>query len=192
MKWITLAATAGLAVILLTGSAGASESLIVSGTSLLAADARSLSGDSSADIYGVGGGKVQGGLQKFNLSAHEGPNGDFGHVAVTFYDPLGRLIVSYSVDVTCVHIHTLTSTTYDRGIIRGVVKSVSPVPNLVGLDVGDPVLFGIKDGGTPSSGPVDDFFAPNSDALPAGLPCTYFYTGNLDNVTQGNVNIKGP
>src|SRR5207253_6067720 len=85
MRGTTLAVTAGLAVILLTGTAGAgaSESLLVPATSLLAADVRSLPGDSSADIYGVGGGKVDTVIPpqhlKFNLSAHEGPDGDFGH-----------------------------------------------------------------------------------------------------------------
>ncbi len=194
MKWITLAATAGLAVILLTGSVGASDSLVVSGTSLLAADAQSLSGGSSADIYGVGGGKANGGMQKFDLSAHEGPNGDFGHVSVTLNDPFGHLIVSYSVNVICVHIHTLTSTTYDRGVIKGVVKSVTPVPNLLALDVGDVVDFNIKDGGNPSSvTPVDDFYAPGSPGIPPEASCKlFFYTGDLNNVTQGNINIKGP
>jgi hypothetical protein len=59
--------------------------------------------------------------------------------------------------------------------------------------VDDTVDFGIKDGGNPSSGPVNDFFAPSSQAVPLTAPCTtVFYTGDLDNVTQGNVNIKGP
>jgi hypothetical protein len=33
-----------------------------------------------ADIYGVGGGQTAGGLTQFDLSAHSGSSGDFGHV----------------------------------------------------------------------------------------------------------------
>lgn len=189
MKRIIAAVATVLATGLLAGGAGASGGLI--GTA--ATGAKSLAPNSGADVYGVGGGKVDGGFQSFNLSAHEGPNGDFGHVSVTFTNLLlGQTIVSYSVNVTCVHIHTLTSNTFDRGVITGTVKSVTPVPNLVGLRVGDSVDFGIKDGGNPSSGPVDDFYAPNAGASTT-LSCkSFFYTGALANVTQGNVNIKGP
>jgi hypothetical protein len=147
----------------------ASDSPFAPAGSVLATGAQSLPGGSGADVYGVGGGKANGGLQSFNLSAHEGPNGDFGHVGVTFTDPLGHLIVSYSINVTCVHIHTLTTSTYDRGVIRGVVTKVTPVPNLLGLAVGSTVDFGIKDGGNPSSGvPVDDFYAPSSQGFHRG------------------------
>jgi hypothetical protein len=195
MRGFVLSATMALAALMLTATgAVASDSPLAMAGSLVTADAQSLSGGSSADIYGVGGGKVDGGLQQFDMSAHEGPNGDFGHVSVTFTDPLGHLIVSYSINVTCVHIHTLTSSRYDRGVIKGVVKNVTPVPNLLGLVVGSAVDFGIKDGGNPSAGvPVDDFYAPGSEGVPPGLSCKlFFYTGTLSNVTQGNVNIKGP
>ena len=79
-------------------------------------------------------------------------------------------------------------------MIKGVVKNVTPVPNLLGLVVGSAVDFGIKDGGNPSSAmPVDDFYAPGSEGVPPGASCKlFFYTGTLSNVTQGNVNIKGP
>ena|SRR5438105_9196509 len=195
MKGTTVAVTTALAVGLLAGGAGASTSPLVTATSALAADVRSLSDDSSADVFGVGGGKVEGGLQKFNLSAHEGPSGDFGHVGVTYTDGLGQTIVSYSVDVICVHIHSLAPVgPYDRGVIKGVIKNISPVPNLLMLDVGDVVDFGIKDGGNPSSiTPVDDFYAPSSPGIPPEASCKLFtYDGDLNNVTQGNVNIKGP
>jgi hypothetical protein len=188
MKRITVVVAAASALGVLVGGAGASVSPLVT----VAPNARSLGGNSGADVYGVGGGQVDEGFQTFNLSAHEGPNGDFGHVSVTFTNLLGQTIVSYSVNVTCVHIHTLTSSTYDRGVITGVVSRVTPVPNLVGLHTGDRVDFGIKDGGNPSSAPVDDFYAPNA-AASATLSCKYFfYTGALSNVTQGNVNIQGP
>jgi hypothetical protein len=75
-----------------------------------------------------------------------------------------------------------------------VVNKVTPVPNLLGLNVGSTVDFGIKDGGNPSSmAPVDDFWAPSSQGVPPSDSCKlFFYTSDLDNVTQGNVNIKGP
>lgn len=192
MGGITRLAIAGFAVSLLTGTTGgaAADSPLVS---TVVADAQSLPGDRGADIYGVGGGKTNffGIAQKFDLSAHEGPDGDFGHVSVTFYNPLGQVVVGYRADVTCVKIHTLTSTAYDRGWISGVIKNVTPVPNMLSLDVGDAVDFGIKDGGNPSSTtPLDDFYAPNVHV--AGSCKTLFYMGDLANVTQGNVNIKGP
>jgi hypothetical protein len=192
MRRIAFAVTAALAAMVVGGTPGAiaGDSMFVTATS----QGKTLSGDQGADIFGVGGGKADLGMEQFDFSAHEGPNGDFGHVAVTITDPFGRTIVSYSVDVTCVNLHTATFLvgSYDRGIIRGTVKRVSPAPNGVGVDVGDSVIFGIRDGGNPSaSTPVDAFFAANADA--AGVPCRgLFYVGDLHNVTQGNVNIKGP
>jgi len=174
------------------GGAGAADAPI--GT--VTPDVQLLPGDQGADIYGVGGGKAFNftGTVSFNLSAHEGPNGDFGHVAVTYYNLLGQQLVSYSTDVTCVNVHTFDFLgPYDRAVVRGVVNRITPVPNILGLDPGDTVDFGLKDGGNPSSGPVDDFFAPSSQGVPATASCkTFTYTGNLNNVTQGNVNIKGP
>jgi len=195
MGRITRAAVAALAAFLLTGATGAAadDSLEVPLSSLAPGTAQLLPDNQAADIYGVGGGKTNNGLQKFNLSAHEGPDGDFGHVSVTFYDPFGSVIVSYSVDVTCVNIHTYLLSPYNRGVIVGRVKTVAPVPNALTLNVGSEVLFSIKDGGNPSNGPVDDFDAPSIGPIPPGFPCKEIvYPGNLNNVTQGNVNIKGP
>jgi hypothetical protein len=199
MRGITLAVTAALAAILLAGTTGAvaADSLVVPLSSLPSDAVQLLPDNQSADVYGVGGGKTFDGMQKFDLSAHEGPNGDFGHVSVTYYNPVGGVIVSYSVDVFCVSIHNLGfGTPYDRGIIRGNVKKVTPVPNALSLDVGDVVDFNIKDGGNPSATtPVDDFYAPSSQGVPDTAPCRAFvyYPGfPVGNVTQGNVNIKGP
>jgi len=176
MGGITRAAIACAAGVLLTGSgAVAADTPLVTAASVVVADAKSLPADQGADIYGVGGGKTFDGLQKFDLSAHEGPSGDFGHVSVTYYNPVGGLIVSYSVDVTCVKIHTLESTAYNRGVIRGVIKSITPVPNALGLVAGNTVDFGIKDGGNPSSGPVDDFYAPSVQGVPPSDACKAFF-----------------
>jgi hypothetical protein len=187
------AASTALLVVVGASGAAADDGVFVSLSSAAASGAQLLPNDQGADIYGVGGGKAFNGLQKFSFSAHEGPNGDFGQVGVSYYDPLGNLIVSYSVDVTCVNIHSLApDLPFDRGVIRGVIKKITPVPNLLMLDVGDTVDFGIKDGGNQSSStPVDDFFAPSSQGVPPTASCKAFvYDGNLNNVTQGNVNIK--
>jgi hypothetical protein len=199
MRRIALAVTAALTAMVVGGApgAGAEGSGFVSTTSLLAANVQAISGNQGADVYGVGGGKANFGLQKFNLSAHEGPDGDFGHVGVSYYDPMGNLIVSYSVNLICVNIHTLPgSSTYDRGVLKGVITKITPVPNLLTLEVGDVVDFGIKDGGNSSSTlPVDDFYAPGSPGVPPDASCklfTYLPTQDLNNVTQGNVSIKGP
>jgi hypothetical protein len=194
MRGITLAVTAAVAAIVLTATSGAGATDVPLGG--LTPDVQLLPGDQSADIYGVGGGKAFNftGTVKFNLSAHEGPNGDFGHVSVTYYTLLGEQVVSYSTSVTCVNIHTFDFLgPFDRGVVRGVIDRITPVPNILGLTTGDTVDFGIKDGGNPSSGAVDDFFPPSSQGVPATASCkTFTYTGNLNNVTQGNVNIKGP
>ena len=199
MRRIAFAVAAALAAMVVGGAPGAvaADSAVVPLSSLATDAVQLLPGDQGADVYGVGGGKAFDGIEKFDMSAHEGPNGDFGHVSVTYYNPLGAVIVSYSVNVTCVNIHSLgLGTPYDRGVIRGTIKNITPVPNPLGLHVGDVVDFGIKDGGNPSStAPVDDFFAPSSQGVPSTDPCTAFvyYPGfPVGNVTQGNVNIKGP
>jgi hypothetical protein len=194
VRVLAAALAAGLGV---AGSgATAGTDVVLTAASDLQAGMASLPTNQSADVYGVGGGKVTFGLVSFNMSAHEGPNGDFGHVAVKGTDLLGRPIVSYSVAVNCVHIHSasLLSVAYKVGVISGVVSSVSPVPNVLGVFVGESVGFLIKDGGNPSAGvPVDDFYAPNSPLTAAGTSCKLLYnSGEFSNVTSGNVNIKGP
>jgi hypothetical protein len=162
---------------------------IVTSTDQMATSFISLDPTQGADVYGVGGGKADFGLQSFDISAHTGPQGDFGHVAVTEYAPTGALIVSVRVDVTCVHIHGPIGGTFDAGVIRGNVSSVTPVPNGALILPGATLIFLIKDGGNLSSGPVDDFYSPNADTVPAMSCKDLFYLGSLDNVTQGNINI---
>lgn len=195
MKATAAAAAFAFAVLLLTGaSAGADTTPSLMGT--VDSSVRTLGGNNGADIYGVGGGKAFNftGTLSFSFSAHEGPNGDFGQASVTYYTFLGNPVVSYSINVTCVNVHTFDFLgPYNRAVIRGVITKITPNPNLLGLTTGDTVDLGIKDGGNPSSGPVDDFYAPGTQGVPVGGSCklaTYF--GNLNNVTQGNVNIKAP
>jgi hypothetical protein len=67
--------------------------------------------------------------------------------------------------------------------------AVTPQPNIFGVNEGDTELFRIKDGGEPSAGPVDDFLVAH-DIFPAVSCKQLFYVLDLDNVTQGNINIK--
>jgi hypothetical protein len=193
---LAAALTAGLLMGGSGATAGTNVVLSAAGDGDAEAGMASLPTNQSADVYGVGAGKVNFGFVSFNMSAHEGPNGDFGHVAAKGTDQLGVPIVSYSVAVDCVHIHSvsLLSVDYDVGVISAVVTSVSPVPNVLGVFVGESVGFLIKDGGNPSAGvPVDDFYAPSAPLTAAGTSWKLLYnSGEFRKVTSGNVNIKGP
>ena len=185
-------------VVLAGGSAVAAATnddagVAVTDDSAITAQMQSLGSSSGADIYGVGGGQANGGLVNFDFSAHTGPQGDFGHVGVTQTTPTGTLLVKYRLDVTCVHVHGPPgpfNQPFDRGLIRGVVKSVTPVPNVFGITEGAGRIIGIVDAGNQSGPlPVDTFFPFNFD-LPGNTCKLFFLTGQANNVTQGNVNIK--
>jgi hypothetical protein len=139
-----------------------------------------------ADIYGVGAGQrtgLGGGVTRFDLSAHKGANGnpDFGHVAAT--NDLPSLDIY--VDIDCVNAFGLVG--LEGGAwISGVVRRVSPVPNPLGVDVGDRQTFFAGDNGEPSSRPVDAFYFDIGEPL----SCDALTPGTLPpNVTQGNINI---
>jgi hypothetical protein len=145
--------------------------------------------ENGADLYGVGGGKSDFGMESFDLSAHTGPRGDFGRYSVKVDDPFtGQERVRYSVDIFCVHIHG--DGVEKRGFIKGMVDKVEPTLNFLGVTPGQIVMLGIKDGGSPSAGPpVDDFVTPHTDLFPGD--CKLFtYIGDLNNVIQGNVRVK--
>jgi hypothetical protein len=138
-----------------------------------------------ADIYGVGAGQragLGGGTTRFDLSAHEGAIGhpDFGHVAAT--NDVGNLDIS--VDVDCVNVFGLTG---DGGAsISGIVRRVTPFPNVLGVGPGDRQTFFVEDGGEPSSGIVDAFYFEIGETL----SCKLIPAGTLPpNVTQGNIRI---
>jgi hypothetical protein len=172
-----------------------SSSPIVMSNDPAAAGLPSLDPNSGADVYGVGGGTTHTPfMQHFDMSAHTGPQGDFGTIGVTETDPTGATVLSYKVDVSCLHVHgTVPGGPLNRGVIKGQVSNVSPTVNPFGVTQGATLIFGIKDGdaGMPqSTSPVDDFFAPNTDVFP-GLSCKFiFYVGNFNNVVTGNVVIK--
>ena len=139
-----------------------------------------------ADIRAVGGGWSNLGTEHFDLSAHVGPNGDFGHYGTEVYDPFGALIVRYKVDVDCVNVHGPG----ERAVIKGAVKSVEPVPNALGITPGHRVILGVDDETNPGDPvPMDDWFAPHADTFPGNCK-TIVYIGNVNNVNQGNINIK--
>jgi hypothetical protein len=139
-----------------------------------------------ADIYAVGGGKTDTGTQSFDLSAHTGPNGDFGHYGVKVYNPMGALVVRYKVDVDCVNVHGPG----ERAVIKGAVKSVEPQPNALGITPGHRVILGVDDESNPGDPvPLDDWFAPHADTFPGNCK-NIVYLANVNNVTQGNINIK--
>ncbi len=139
-----------------------------------------------ADIRAVGGGWSNLGTQHFDLSAHVGPNGDFGHYGTRVYDPFGALIVEYKVDVDCVNVHGPG----ERAVIKGAVKSVSPVPNTLGITPGHRVILGVDDESNPGDPvPMDDWFAPHADTFPGNCK-SIVYIANVNNVNQGNINIK--
>ncbi len=139
-----------------------------------------------ADIRAVGGGWSNLGTQHFDLSAHVGPNGDFGHYGTKVYDPFGALIVQYKVDIDCVNVHGPGK----RAVIKGAVKTVSPVPNTLGITPGHRVILGVDDEGNQGDPvPMDDWFAPHADTFP-GFCKNIVYIANVNNVNQGNINIK--
>ena len=139
-----------------------------------------------ADIRAVGGGWSNLGTQHFDLSAHTGPNGDFGHYGTEVYDPFGALIVRYKVDVDCVNVHGPG----ERAVIKGAVKSVSPVPNTLGITPGHRVILGVDDESNPGDPvPMDDWFAPHADTFPGNCK-NVVYIANVNNVNQGQINIK--
>jgi hypothetical protein len=139
-----------------------------------------------ADIYAVGGGWSNFGTQHFDLSAHVGPNGDFGHYGVKLEDVLGQVILQYKVDIDCVNVHGPGK----RAVIKGAVKSVSPQPNFLGITPGHRVILGVDDESNPGDlVQMDDWFAPHADTFPGNCK-NIVYVANVNNVNQGNINIK--
>jgi hypothetical protein len=145
------------------------------------------------DVHGTGAGETILGRIHFALSAHDrGPTGDFGQYSVEVSNLTGAVLVSYKVDLDCVHLHPWPTPPTERGLISGAVTSVTPVPNPLGITVGQRRAAAIQDGGEPSAlAPVDTF----SDVGPAIIAgpgvCEIFVLGLApQNVEEGNVNIK--
>jgi hypothetical protein len=136
-----------------------------------------------ADLYGVGGGQTELGFNQFDLSAHSGPTGDFGHVG-TKSEVLGDMYV----DVNCVNVAGLPGTFGGNAMISGIIRRVD-VPNLLGVAPGDTQFFLVGDNGSPSTVPVDSFYYVFGAG--PGQDCNDFSPFNLSpNVEQGNIVIK--
>jgi hypothetical protein len=137
-----------------------------------------------ADIYGVGGGKANFGLYSFSFSAHSGPNGDFGQVHFEQVEPY-PFPVDVVADVDCVNVFGLPGA--GNAWIGSVITKISPVPNTLGLDEGDRLLWLAVDGGEPSAAVPVDYF----DGFITNLSCKLFGpSGAPPNVDHGNVVIK--
>lgn len=183
---VLVAAIAGTPSAAVGGTSDEGADLFVSASDARAAGLAANPLAVGADIRAVGGGWSNLGTQHFDLSAHVGPNGDFGHYGTKVNDPFGALIVQYKVDVDCVNVHGPGK----RAVIKGAVKSVSPVPNLLGITPGHRVILGVDDEGNQGDPvPLDDWFAPHADTFPGNCK-SIVYIANVNNVNQGNINIK--
>ena len=141
-----------------------------------------------ADIYGVGAGQRAGpggGTTRFDLSAHKGTPGqaDFGHVAAT------NEIANFDVyvDFDCVKVSGLAGD--NTAVISGIVRRVTPVPNILGVGPGDRQTFDVEDRGEPSDGVVDGFYVEFGSTLSCNLLLPPPPGALPPNVTQGNIRI---
>jgi hypothetical protein len=121
----------------------------------------------------------------FDVSAHTGPQGDFGQVGFTINDPNAPL--ETKTDLDCVNVFPFPLVG-GGAWVAGTVTKASPQPNIYAVTPGDRLEFYLVDGGSPSGTvPVDQFqaffeFAPCKTLGPE--------FGYFPNVTQGNVNIS--
>jgi hypothetical protein len=142
-----------------------------------------------ADVYGVGGGSINlegSKFVKFAFSGHTGPQGDFGSFRITSEDPFSPLDVHVNVD--CVNV--FPNPPGAGGWIGGPVTRVTPHPNVMGINPGDQLLFGINDFGEPSDPIADQLNAFRFVPPPPPQFCKLL--GPLDHIPidQGNIVIK--
>jgi hypothetical protein len=173
----------------------------VAGAQTIGAEGIQLASDPAAakagvgDAHGTGAGRTTAGMLHFELSAHQRLTRDFGQVSVRLSAPTGQ--VSYRVDLDCVHLHPLlphpaSQPPNEKGVLGGVVRDVTPVPNVLGVVPGQRRFTFIQDGGNRSGGaPVDTFVDVLGAVAPQACKITFLLAGPL-NVEQGNVNIKLP
>jgi hypothetical protein len=137
-----------------------------------------------ADIYGVGGGSFAGKFANFDTSMHSGPTGDFGHVHLKRDASVTPIDVYVNVKCVAAIIGPTPEVTYS-----GRVQRVSPVPNFLGLQPGDPVSGYASDGGNPSAGvPVDSLTLFTEQVLPN---CKIsLWRLPVNDVTSGNIEVK--
>jgi hypothetical protein len=113
----------------------------------------------SADVYAVGVGSISiGGIVrvvKFAFSAFSRPQGDFGNFHLERDDPLTPL--DLHADIDCVNVFPFPPGT--GGWLSGLVREVSPQPNVFMISPGDRLLFGINDFGEPHDPIADELNA---------------------------------
>ncbi|MGB2953531.1 MAG: hypothetical protein WBB74_09105 [Gaiellaceae bacterium] len=162
--------------------------LVITVTAVLAAGVASATAGS---IYATGAGWVS--FQPFtpkhyihfDVSAHTGPSGDFGHLGFTVNDPTFPLDVRTTLD--CVNVFAAPLVNGDAWV-SGTVTSVSPQPNAYGVMPGDRQETYLVDGGNPSATTPVDTFDPFLGEI---APCkTLGDFGSFPDVTQGNINIS--
>jgi hypothetical protein len=137
--------------------------------------------------HGTGAGRTSVGMVHFEVSAHERLTGDSGQIGVRVSTPTQE--VSYSIDVTCANMQAPFAG-QQQGLIQGIVDRVTPVPNVLGVTVGQRRLTFIADRGEPSSPTPVDFFGDFVDFIPPDT-CKFFTSTSGLNVEQGNIEIKG-
>lgn len=146
-------------------------------------------GAAGGAVKGVGGGWIGFPFtsQKdvhFGFSAHSGPNGDFGQLALSIRDPVFPL--DLKLDIDCLSVFAVPMTN-GGAWLSGVVTSVRPDPNLDMIFVGQRLYFAALDGGEPSDPPVDSLEA----WFDFGVSCKLLppYAAPPD-VTHGNIVIS--
>jgi hypothetical protein len=88
--------------------------------------------------------------------------------------------------VDCINVHGPGK----RAVIKGEVKSVEPSPNALGVEFGERMILGVDDESNPGDAlSLDDWFNPHADTFPGNCK-NIVYIANVNNVTQGNINIK--
>jgi hypothetical protein len=137
--------------------------------------------------HGTGAGRTSVGMVHFEVSAHERLTGDSGQIGVRVSTPTQE--VSYSIDVTCANMQAPFAG-QQQGLIQGIVDRVTPVPNVLGVTVGQRRLTFIADRGEPSSPTPVDFFGDFVDFIPPDT-CKFFTSTSGLNVEQGNIEVKG-
>jgi hypothetical protein len=140
--------------------------------------------DHGADVFGVGGGKGNLGTYSFSFSAHSGPNGDFGQVHFEQVPPY-PFPADIVADVDCVKVFGTPSG--GNAWIGSVIRKISPIPNTLGLNPGDRILWLAIDGGEPSAATPVDYF----DGFINNANCKLLGPGAAPpNVEQGNIVVN--
>lgn len=147
-------------------------------------------GAAGAGVFGVGGGSINLGgsvkVAKFAFSGHTGPNGDFGSFRFTLEDPSSPLDVHVSVD--CVNV--FPNPPGAGGWIGGAVARVTPHPNVMNINPGDQLLFGINDFGEPPDPIADELNAFRFVSPPPPQVCKTLGPAVHIPIDQGNIVIK--